>query len=177
MKKIILLSLIFGLFGCQKTENKTKEIVLNSLKDPSSAQFQNVKGYCGEVNAKNSYGGYIGFRRFYISNEMPIFYDEDSDDPQSFARGWIAHCESNSKLDNTKKDACVSYSNFAAAVVKSKLAGVPVGTSKNTIDANTEEDRKIYFKTIDEGYKSNNSDAFALQVLDGCLKGEIKTPS
>jgi len=46
------------------------------LKDPLSAQYRNVRavpdknGYpreviCGEVNAKNSLGGYVGFRRFY----------------------------------------------------------------------------------------------------------------
>lgn len=40
------------------------------LKDPASAQFRNVsvnrrtKTICGEVNAKNEYGGYVGFRWF-----------------------------------------------------------------------------------------------------------------
>lgn len=177
MKNLLLVSLVVGLSGCQKTENKTKDIVLSSLKDPSSAQFQNVKGSCGEVNAKNSYGGYIGFRKFYVSNETPIFYGENENDTQGFSRGWIAHCESDSKLDNTKKDMCVSYSNFAAAVVRSKLAGVAIGVTKNSINADTEADRTTYFKTIDDGYKSDNSDAFALQVLDECLKGKIKTPN
>ncbi|MGY8590652.1 hypothetical protein QRO08_15945 [Paracidovorax citrulli] len=45
-----------------------------SLKDPDSAKFRNIKlaktdtagawVMCGEVNAKNSYGGYAGFGRF-----------------------------------------------------------------------------------------------------------------
>ncbi len=42
------------------------------LKDPDSAKFRNVaiKKYeglrivCGEVNAKNSYGAYVGFKKF-----------------------------------------------------------------------------------------------------------------
>lgn len=51
-----------------------------TLKDPESAQFRNVKvvksesqggayngGYvCGEFNAKNGFGAYTGFHRFYI---------------------------------------------------------------------------------------------------------------
>lgn len=48
----------------------------NDLRDPLSAQYRNVKRssrnlktgaivYCGEVNAKNAYGGYVGFTPFY----------------------------------------------------------------------------------------------------------------
>jgi hypothetical protein len=49
--------------------------VLKSLKDPASAQWQNEElskdqsTQCGEVNAKNSMGGYVGFKR-YISNHQ-----------------------------------------------------------------------------------------------------------
>lgn len=44
--------------------------VIQPLKDPQSAQFRSEHlgkhpGYlCGEVNAKNSMGGYVGFKRF-----------------------------------------------------------------------------------------------------------------
>lgn len=55
----------------------------SKLKDPLSVQFRNVKIgkreqqggdtaviWCGEVNAKNSFGGYVGFSHFYaIDNE------------------------------------------------------------------------------------------------------------
>lgn len=52
-----------------------KQNLTLGLKDPMSAQFKNVrlvdynngKVICGEVNAKNSYGGYIGFQRFIAS--------------------------------------------------------------------------------------------------------------
>ena len=51
---------------------KAKESIAKSLKDPGSAQFRDVsiktfganKIVCGEVNGKNSYGGYVGFKRF-----------------------------------------------------------------------------------------------------------------
>lgn len=52
-----------------------KEQVSYTLKDPGSAQFRNVRGFafsgpgggyvvCGEVNGRNSYGGYAGFQPF-----------------------------------------------------------------------------------------------------------------
>jgi len=50
----------------------TKQAVAQSMKDPDSAQFKNMavidgktRAVCGEVNARNSYGGYVGFRQFY----------------------------------------------------------------------------------------------------------------
>lgn len=51
------------------------ETTRNQLKDPGSAQFRNVrvaqfgpgKVVCGEINGKNSYGGYVGFRSFAAS--------------------------------------------------------------------------------------------------------------
>jgi hypothetical protein len=47
--------------------------VKEKLKDPNSAQFSNLRAYqkdahmiavCGDVNAKNSYGGYVGATPF-----------------------------------------------------------------------------------------------------------------
>lgn len=46
-----------------------KREVRSMLTDPESAQFRNVefrKGtVCGEVNARNRFGGYVGFTPFY----------------------------------------------------------------------------------------------------------------
>jgi hypothetical protein len=52
----------------------TTQAVAQTLKDPAAAQFRNVsildggktRIVCGEVNGKNSYGGYVGFRKFFI---------------------------------------------------------------------------------------------------------------
>src|SRR6266536_2328260 len=73
------------LVGCGPSESSIissmQQKVLARLKDPDSARFRNIKyhkrqtensegakqtlyGICGEVNAKNSMGGYIGFRGF-----------------------------------------------------------------------------------------------------------------
>lgn len=53
---------------------RTKAAVMELLNDPQSAQFRNVRMveltpdtgvYCGEVNARNPFGAYAPFRRFY----------------------------------------------------------------------------------------------------------------
>lgn len=50
----------------------------NNMKDPDSTQFRNLreitntvneKVLCGEVNSKNSYGGYVGFMPFSYNKE------------------------------------------------------------------------------------------------------------
>jgi hypothetical protein len=48
------------------------ELLSESLKDPMSAQLRRIRAgrypesVCGEVNAKNSMGGYVGFSPFYV---------------------------------------------------------------------------------------------------------------
>ena len=57
---------------------KAKMAIREKLKDPDSAQFRNVrisvgdvKAVIGEVNTKNSYGGYIGYQKFYVDFSRP----------------------------------------------------------------------------------------------------------
>ena len=62
-----------------------KAAVLEDLKDPESARLRNLfisnspnlKGemmqhLCGEINAKNAMGGYVGYRRFFADNESAM---------------------------------------------------------------------------------------------------------
>jgi len=84
------------------------EAVKSKLKDPDSAQFQwpdlvepsngddNV-AYCGQVNAKNSYGGYTGFIPFsvflmnYRSKKMEAI-PELIGDAGIMASATLSHC-------------------------------------------------------------------------------------
>jgi len=54
---------------------RAKNVVLENLRDPSSAQFKNVRLYgswvCGEVNSKNGFGGYAGYERFSVDAANP----------------------------------------------------------------------------------------------------------
>jgi len=66
--------------GTEKTITTAQEHIKKGMKDPDSAKFQNArlvdfdKGavVCGEVNAKNSYGGYVGYRPFVASPTLAM---------------------------------------------------------------------------------------------------------
>ncbi|HHV68920.1 MAG TPA: DUF4124 domain-containing protein [Ochrobactrum intermedium] len=59
----------------QRTQDELQAAVRASLKDPDSANFNDLqhvgdgRALCGQVNAKNSYGGYTGFKRFVADFE------------------------------------------------------------------------------------------------------------
>jgi len=100
---IIGAGLVFISYGIYQNITGSQEVVAlhdaikRQLKDPESAQFRNImltrqdNGLaCGEVNSKNSLGGYVGFHPFVrkkgdqLKNEGYIFdnpryalYDED----------------------------------------------------------------------------------------------------
>lgn len=70
------------------------------LNDPDSAQFRNVKVFgdwsrsevavCGEVNAKNRMGGYVGYTSFIVT---PAGADIESDDVKSlYDKGTLQRC-------------------------------------------------------------------------------------
>lgn len=68
-----------------------KERASYDMKDPSSTQFRNLFAItrgrgddtvCGEINAKNSYGAYTGFREFYVDSDGEYFIS-DPDSPMA----------------------------------------------------------------------------------------------
>ncbi|WP_386339423.1 hypothetical protein O4D10_19510 [Xanthomonas citri pv. citri] len=82
-------------FGA-KTIVAAERAVRRELKDPDSAQFKDVRANyteefgvvaCGRVNAKNEFGGYIGFRRFVSSGKSVILEGRDN-----VADAWSGAC-------------------------------------------------------------------------------------
>jgi len=68
------------------------EIALkNFLKDPESAQIRNQSGMCGEVNSKNSFGGYTGFKRF-IASPAIVAIDGENIESGEFQTVWEKFC-------------------------------------------------------------------------------------
>jgi hypothetical protein len=65
-----VLILIFMLAACDsRSITEAKRAVEKDLKDPSSVEYRNVLEYsesivCGEYNAKNGYGAYVGYTEF-----------------------------------------------------------------------------------------------------------------
>lgn len=62
----------------EKLRAATQTAISSTLNDPKSAQFRNVRRggssavVCGEFNARNAFGGYVPFRRFYASSTPPV---------------------------------------------------------------------------------------------------------
>ena len=68
--------------GQEKTIAAAQDAAKKTLKDPDSAKFQNIrmmdydggKVLCGEINAKNSYGGYVGYKRFVAGTSAATIF-------------------------------------------------------------------------------------------------------
>ena len=77
-----------------KSQRLAREQVTAKLKDPGSAQFRNQKGFCGEVNAKNSFGGYGGFTRFIAAGkDMVVMENDPILERGAFESAWREFCE------------------------------------------------------------------------------------
>ncbi len=75
-----------------------KDTVKAKLKDPESADFRNVRFFsgggipvaCGEVNAKNGFGGYNGFERFIATGPEGAFLESEVSD--GIGKVWNRFC-------------------------------------------------------------------------------------
>ena len=98
---LILLVTLGLITGCSQAENNAENFVRERLKDPESANFRDLvvrqfKGkdaVCGQVNAKNGFGAYVGFQKFvYI--EAPwkdVFYIPSP--PPSSTETWDTYAQ------------------------------------------------------------------------------------
>ena len=79
---------------------KSMEGVKARLKDPDSADFRNAHFYsgsgkavvCGEVNAKNGFGGFTGFERFVASGTDVVVLASDMASANEMAKAWDELC-------------------------------------------------------------------------------------
>lgn len=93
-------------WGPARIQSTAKQTVLSELRDPSSAQFRNVRRiqhsngttmFCGEVNARNGYGGMAGFKRFEagVTNRgeaSAMLDDQDGLTGAYFRDAWAQFC-------------------------------------------------------------------------------------
>ena len=75
--------------------------IQNSAKDPSSVEFRNQIAYtdkkygavaCGQYNAKNSFGGYIGFQGFVATEKDSMVFVQQVKNSKLFAERWNKLC-------------------------------------------------------------------------------------
>jgi hypothetical protein len=86
--RIVLVACGFALLaGCDDNENKAKDVIGATVKDPLALEVRHVHAsytapttICGEFNAKNSYGGYVGFKPFAIDTHEHDRLTELDDD-------------------------------------------------------------------------------------------------
>lgn len=96
MKRVVILG-CYLLAGCDQTADQ-KAIAAAGLKDPSSAQFRNLRAangnLCGEINGRNSFGAYAGFQRFVVVGSEPVILEPAGDAEASdyFGVVWSSRC-------------------------------------------------------------------------------------
>lgn len=69
--------------GDDRMVSASLDYIRQNMKDPDSTNFRNVfirefaggRVVCGEVNAKNSYGAYVGFRKFVANPENVTMFN------------------------------------------------------------------------------------------------------
>lgn len=106
-----------------ETAADARDVLRSTLKDPASATFRRdqltIKGYCGEINAKNSFGALTGFTRFYLipdqlwqaEGSTPIFLKADgvlntSPSTENFRSGKATPAQIQKLFDAFWKEVC-----------------------------------------------------------------------
>lgn len=86
-----------------EAEYRAKQAVLGMLREPESAKFGDVwvaksaRVVCGEVNARNGFGGMTGMQRFVIGPAIGL-HMEGQQDPE-FRTQWNGECVTQSGKD------------------------------------------------------------------------------
>lgn len=94
---------VLTITGCRFFEDEGQKKVRHFLKDPQAAEFRNARAvveansynsnahetFCGEVNFKNSYGAFTGFKKYVVKDLMVVIEDgsvalyDVTDDPSA----------------------------------------------------------------------------------------------
>ncbi|WP_298698177.1 hypothetical protein [uncultured Brevundimonas sp.] len=102
-------------------------VVSRELRDPTSAQFRNVRvvdqvngsrAFCGEVNGKNAYGGYVGFEPFVYGAGRVHIGQDDVD----AIRAHTHHCVRQGRTE-AEFDAHIAEIEARTARIRESLKG------------------------------------------------------
>jgi hypothetical protein len=114
---------------------KSTRILAERLKDPDSAKFTKLRVannngqqlVCGSVNAKNSYGGYVGAKDFYV-----LWADDSGAAPEVYVDGDIA-AKAQAKMDELMKTSQNSYAGLSARISAAEEGDRVVAKAKSDI--------------------------------------------
>jgi hypothetical protein len=78
MAVLVAAIVVYANYGPWFAFREKRALISNMLKDPASTQFRNEfmsgSGWlCGELNSKNSEGGYVGFKKFAVRSDKEIY--------------------------------------------------------------------------------------------------------
>jgi hypothetical protein len=174
-------------------ENKIKELIKKDLLDPESAtfKFQDKKDselfYCGTVNSKNSFGGYVGNKRFFSTGfSYSLDTYQPSDDPVSqylhlsgFEMTWIKECEGVKPKKEVNLGDCKIYaqSALAASYFYVHRKDVPFNDLKRKIVKNFHNQKYLseFFDAVRKYNVSYKDQEFpmmyAITQYESCLEG------
>ena len=181
-------------------ENIIKASIKKDLIDPESAIFTFKKGkdenvYCGTVNSKNRFGGYVGDKRFVATQyakEATYSIDDYSllDDDQvtqffhlkGFVHRWVVQCEDIKIKKGVNVQDCEAYSEDALAVANNRLWAIendiPFSEAKKVISGIYKDHKYInlFFNDIKHyNLKSSDKDfpmMYATSNYMECLEGK-----
>ena len=129
MKNLFLIGVLaLSLTGCEKfqQEREAKKYIEAYVKDPSSLQFRNISGQCGEFNAKNGYGAYTGFNRYiykngtlYLQSDWAEKGENTYSDENLFLVAFDEICSKNNTV--FKLDDCRSEASYMSSVFQRRL--------------------------------------------------------
>lgn len=79
----------------------TKQRLHDALRDPEGTRYRDVRAMasgsrvslCGEINMRNGFGGFTGYKRFIADGGAIVLPDSDLNEVV-IARDWSAHCGS-----------------------------------------------------------------------------------
>lgn len=187
--------------------NAAQQEIKNQMKDPESTKFKGVREatnsqgesfVCGEVNSKNSYGGYVGFKSFAFKSGKSVI-DGSFDTPDDYEFLALSGCagkdvEKVALANIQAKAGCqISWEQITDVLLFNKTAEVSANNAiakirlKNpSIEKSIAENMKSQFIMAINGMASNKafvnsvkSDTNATQAafMKECIKNTSKTLS
>lgn len=147
-------------FANQNTINTVKSTIKSTLKDPDSAIFKDVKvvtnskgekSICGSYNAKNSYGGYVGYKGFSADVKTGTIKSLEGLDDYVLngCSGRTAELnllqekknqEKNTYINSRGSNICKAHGEFLVKVYKNKKsANLAFEEIKQSIENNTKD--------------------------------------
>ncbi len=96
MKKVIILVLTVSSLFAWGYESYAKQTLQSRLRDVDSAKFRNLtmkqkNTVCGQVNAKNGFGAYTGWKDF-IGGGTVAFFSSDMATYNDWVNAWNEVC-------------------------------------------------------------------------------------